>query len=219
VKASAPPDAPLTSGELEERIANLDAQTAEKQAERDRLQASLPRLIAEHTGPGMAAQRERKALEELTGYLDALGRTREALLAELAQAEAREQAERDAEAFTRSEAAAAQLLEAATALQTAITGVVACAKAVQGADAEFCNSLARTPSDFTPRQLSIGLAQRIQLGLYVASNGLLQVKGLLENVHQLKQSGRADLSKITGEYTALALRGNRPVRHEPRPPA
>jgi chromosome segregation ATPase len=208
----------VSSSDIASKLENIEQQIDEKEAERDRLRAALPRLLAEHTGPGMAAPRERKAIDDLDRYIADLARAREALLAELAAAEAREEAERVAAAFARSENAAAQLLEAATALQTAITSVVSCAKAVQGADATFCASLARTPSDFTPRQVSIALANRIQLALYVASGGLLQVRGLFDNVVQLKQSGRADLAKITSEYTELALRGNRP-RTEQRPPA
>jgi hypothetical protein len=177
--------APLTSSEIAAKLENVDEQLIAKSEERDRLQASLPRLIADHKGPGLAAPAERKALEELDRYLADLGRTREALLGELAHAEAREEAERVAAAFARSEAAARELLEASTALQTAITNVVACAKAVQGADQSFCATLARTPSDFQPRQLSIALANRIQLSLYCASNGLLQVRGLFDNIHQL----------------------------------
>jgi chromosome segregation ATPase len=207
----------VSSSDIAAKLENIEQQIDEKEAERDRLRAALPRLLAEHTGPGMAAARERKALDDLDRYLTDLGRAREALLAELAQAEAREEAERVATAFARSEHAAAQLLEAAAALQGAITSVVSAAKAVQGADAEFCKSLARTPSDFQPRQLSIALANRIQLSLYVVSGGLLRVHGLFENVYQLKQSGRADLPKIAAEYTELALRGNRVQRTEERP--
>ena len=193
-----------------DKIAQLGEQLAQKQVEREALQESIPRLILQHVGEGLAGAKERRRLVELADEIHQLERARAILEEELRQLRQREINLDLDTALIESRRVAQVMSEKATALQEAIAALIPLADAVRQADHEFMESLGGAhPPGFEPHAVTANLMRRMELALYVASEGRLRPRVVHETFFQIKERGFADIVRWVGDYTRAGLTGRK----------
>lgn len=196
---------------------------AEREVEREDLEARIPMLIAEHTGSGVGAFAERERLAKLAEESRALSTAIAALSSRIQQAENAEQNARHAVLVDVAAKAGSALEERAIALQRAVDSVCALALAVQDADREFAVAVSNLPreyrsDDFMSREFSSNLGQLICLRLHANSDARVKARGVFESPFELKKHGTAEIVRKVRDYVGIALKQAPRGRVESTPP-
>lgn len=197
----------LTTSEIAQRIAAIDTQIAEKEVAQEELEAQLPRLLAEHRGSDLAAPKERAQLREIGEYLDHLRRTRSVLDAQRAAALRREWEARFQDKLAEAKREGDALVEESAAMAEDLVRLVRRASHFQVRVAEWEKELpGADPGDFMRGELAAGLMRRLEMAMYVESEGRLRPLKIIESAFEMRQAGRGDLKRVTREHVTVALR-------------
>lgn len=197
----------LTTSEIAQRIAAVDTQIAEKEVAREALEAQLPRLLAEHRGSELAAAKERAQLRELSSYLDDLRRTRAVLDAQRETALRHEWEAKFRDKLAEAKRQGEALVEESAAMAEDVVRLVKRASHFQVRVAEWESALPGVdPGDFMRGELSAGLMRRLEMAMYVESEGRLRPLKIIESAFEMRQAGRGDLKRVTREHVTVALR-------------
>jgi hypothetical protein len=202
-----------SSAEIARQVTSIESKIAQTEIEHEALQEQLPRLIAEHQGTELAAVKERRQLRELTELLDELRRDRQVFQTQLDVARQREQQEAFEDAKRTSQRMADEVILEAEAIQADVVRLVGRVRLFRERLAAFDTALpGNDPGDFQRGTLSVGLMRRLEMALYVESNGALRPLKILETPYEAKQAGRGNLKRDAIEYTGVGLRGRTPRR-------
>jgi hypothetical protein len=206
MKAPAELTQAATAEQLLDKRTRLEEQIATRESERERLREEITRLVIHSAGSDLLRARERQ-LEELNEEIRRAGQHREILRQAITEAIERERKAK----FEADQDAAKQKAEVLEAQAEALTGdimrLARGALAFRETLAEFDSMLPGSdPSGFQRGELSAGLAPRIAMALYVASQGALRPPKIFDSWYETKQAGHGDLLRLTNQYTTVALR-------------